>query len=82
MGKAALQTAAHPPPSRLAAQWCWVFAMWLVRRAPLSASRGEREGPAQREGEVGGAANWHVGLLTLPSPPVGGGEGKAASRHG
>ena len=31
--------------------------------------RGEREGPAKREGEVGSAANRHVGPLALPSPP-------------
>ena len=37
--------------------------------APLRPSGGEREGPTKREGEVGSAANRHVGPLPLPSPP-------------
>src|SRR6266446_504834 len=49
---------------------------------PLQPFRGEREGPAQREGEVGGAASPLIGPLTLPSPPAGGGEGEFASFAG
>ena len=43
---------------------------------PSPPLRGEREGPAKREGEVGDAANRLVGPLTLPSPPASGGEEK------
>src|ERR1700750_1285790 len=52
-------------------------------REPLSALEGEREGPARREGEVGGGgAKCVIGPLTLPSPPASGGEGITAGVHG
>ena len=48
-----------------------------VSRAPSPPFRGEREGPAQREGKVGGAANRQIAPLTPLSPPGRrGGEGK------
>jgi hypothetical protein len=39
--------------------------------SPSPLFRGEREGPDPQgwEGEVGGAVNWDVCPLTLPSPP-------------
>ena len=36
---------------------------------PSPSYRAEREGPAKREGEVGGAATGSSAPLTLPSPP-------------
>jgi len=45
--------------------------MAVLRAQPLSAVLAEREGPAKREGEVGAAANRHVGPSPLPSPPAG-----------
>src|SRR5467141_2748931 len=43
---------------------------------PLSALQGEREGPAKREGEVGGAAN---GLVGPPHPAL---SPRSAGREG
>jgi len=51
------------------------------KERPSAPSSGEREGRAQREGEVGGAGNAPIGPLTLPSPPASGGEDKTSTRY-